>query len=178
LEGSALDVIDHLCLDDAAALDHADDRSLVCRAAARVALAGNVSAALVQVPGLAADVSLVHFNFARQQLEAARAHRKPDAMEHEPRRLLRCPERPSEFVRANPVLRVGSKPDSGKPLVQTERRILKDRADLDRVLLLTRLALPEVASGQVGVLRAAALRADRPVRPAQASDEIGADIEV
>ena len=46
-------------------------------------------------------------------------------MEHEPRGLLRDAERPSEFVRADPVLGVGDQPHGGKPLVEPERESSK-----------------------------------------------------
>ncbi len=99
-------------------------------------------------------------------------------MQHEPRRLLSGAECPSEFVRRDAVLGVGDEPDSGEPLVESERRVLEDRAELDRELLFTALALPESASRQVGVFNRATAGANGPVRPAQLGDEIGADVDV
>lgn len=132
----------------------------------------------VHVPGLAADVGLIDLDGAAQLLEAAGLHGEPDSVQHEPRRLLRDPERPPQLVGADSILGVGDEPDGRKPLVQPERGILEDRPELDRVLLLAGFALPKTARRQVAVLDAATARADRTIGPAQVGDELRADIEV
>ncbi len=147
LESAALDAVNDVDADPAAALNHADDGGLVVH---RATPSGLMPVGLVHVAGLAADVGLVNFNLTREHGEALRLHRKPDALEHEPRRLLSDPEGSSEFVRADPVLGVRSKPNGREPLVQSEGRVLEDRAELDAELLLTRLALPKAASREVG----------------------------
>lgn len=55
-------------------------------------------------------------------------------MKHEPCRLLRDAQVTVNFVRADSVLAVGYHPRCRKPLVQTERRILKYRSRLGRKL--------------------------------------------
>ena len=95
------------------------------------------------LPRLAADVGLVDLDLAGDLVEAPGLHGEPDAVQHEPCRLLRDAERAAEFVGADPVLAVGDEPDGGEPLVEAERRVLEDRPDLDGVLLLAGLALPE-----------------------------------
>ena len=75
-------------------------------------------------------------------------------MQHVPRALLVDTKRPGEFVAGNAVVSVRDEPDHGQPFVEPQRRVLEDRALLERVLLtaLTVLALPELAGRQVGVL--------------------------
>src|SRR5207249_2260460 len=104
---------------------------------------------LVHVARFATDVRLVNFDVSGHHFEGSRSHSESDAVKHEPRRLLSDAESASEFVRTDPVLRVGRKPDSGEPLVQAERRVLKDRPEFDAELFLARLAFPDAARGQV-----------------------------
>ncbi len=111
-------------------------------------------------------------------LEGAGLHGESDAVEHEPGGLLSGADCPPEFVGGDAVLGVGDQPNGRKPLVEAERRVLEDRAELDGELLLAPLALPESAGGQVGVLDRPTARAHRTARPAQAGDELSADIEV
>jgi hypothetical protein len=59
-----------------------------------------------------------------------------------------------------------------------EWRVLKDRPELHRILLLARLALPESAGFQVAVFDATAFGTDRAIRPTQLGDEIGGYVEV
>ena len=83
-------------------------------------------------------------------------------MEHEPRGLLRDPERAPQLMRADAVLGVGDQPYGGQRLVEAELGVLEDDPELDAVLLLAALALPEPSRGQVGVFDAAAARAAGP----------------
>src|SRR6266545_1686251 len=83
---------------------------------------------LVHEAGLAADEGLIGFHFPGHLHEAASLQGVPNAMGHEPRALLCDPERPAQFVGADPVLAVDDHPDGGEPLVQPERRVLEDRA--------------------------------------------------
>src|SRR5437660_1375833 len=55
-------------------------------------------------------------------------------MVHEPSRLLRDAEIASHLVRTDAVLAIRDYPNRGKPLVQAEPAILKDRPDLGRKL--------------------------------------------
>lgn len=71
----------------------------------------------MHVASLAADKGLIHLDIAVELLEATRLHGESDAMQHEPRGLLRDPECPRQLMRADPVLGVGGQPDGGEPLV-------------------------------------------------------------
>jgi hypothetical protein len=175
VQRGALGISDDLSTNKSAALDHADNGGLI-----RAARAGDLPSAfpLVHVPRLAADVSLVHFNRARKLVEAPALHGEPDAVKHEPRRLLSNAERPAKFVRADPVLGVSSKPHGREPLVESECGVLKDRPEFDRELALARLAFPDTPSGQVGVLDTGTARANGLAVPTEIGDKLGANIEV
>lgn len=133
---------------------------------------------LVHVPGLATDERFIDFSGPVELVETSGLHGEPDAMEHEPSRLLCDAKSARQFVRRDAVLGVGDEPDSREPLVQPERRILEDRADLDRRLLLARFALPETAGGEVREVGAFAMRTVPTVRPAKFGDEVGAHVDV
>src|ERR1039458_10854120 len=53
-------------------------------------------------------------------------HRVADAMHHEPCGLLSDAKRTGDLARRDSVLGVGKQPDGRKPLLQTERRVLKE----------------------------------------------------
>jgi hypothetical protein len=74
-------------------------------------------------------------------------HCEPDAVKHEPCRLLCHLEIASNLVAADTVLAVGDEPHCGKPLVETYCRIFHDGSDLDRELTLRMVAgtLPSAA---------------------------------
>ena len=95
-------------------------------------------------------------------------HGLANPMKHEPCRLLRDSERPVKLVRANAILAVADHPDRYEPLVQAKSGVLKDRAHLDRELLLAGVAEPDAASFDERVLRRSAARAgDVAAGPAQ-----------
>ncbi len=97
----------------------------------------NASAAiLMHVARLSADVGLVRFASAAHLRNASFLHCEADALQHKPRGLLRHAKRAMQFVRANAIFAVGREPHGGKPLIQTNRRIFKDRPDLGGKLLL------------------------------------------
>ena len=116
---------------------------------------------------LAADKGFVGFDFARQLLDTAVLHGKPDAVKHEPRGFLRHAKRAVNLAAADAVLVVRDHPNGGKPLVKPDRAVFKDRADLDRKLLaaLFVLALPHAPGRHEGNGFALAMRADNTVRP-------------
>lgn len=91
--------------------------------------------ASVHVPRLPADEGFIYFHFASQFSKCASFHRKPDAVEHEPRRFLSYLQRSGKLATADPVLRVSDAPNGDEPLVQPERAVLEDRADLHAKLL-------------------------------------------
>jgi hypothetical protein len=122
----------------------------------------------VHVLGFSTDVCLVNFDRARHLCERLRKHCFTNAVEHEPRRLLRDKKRPSQFVTRNTVLAIGDQPHGGEPLVETDRGILKDGTDLDRELLFATLAPPNTAVFIERHMPVTASRArNRTIRPAQ-----------
>src|SRR5260370_41280526 len=66
-------------------------------------------------------------------------------MEPEPAGLLGDADRPRQLVGADTVLAVGEHPERGQPLVEANRAILEDRAELDRELPPTVAAFPDAA---------------------------------
>jgi len=123
---------------------------------------------LVHVAGLPADKRLIGLHLAAEFAERLGLHRQPDSVQHEPRRLLSDAERPAQLAGRNAVLRVGDAPHRDEPLIQAERAILKDRADLTRELFaaVLRLALQHRPAGDDADRFAAALRAGQfAVRP-------------
>ena len=76
-------------------------------------------------------------------------HGQPDSVQHEPSGLLRDAQTAMNLVARNPVLAVRKHPHRTEPLIKTNRRIFKDRSDLDTKLALRvpRLALPHAPRG-------------------------------
>src|ERR1019366_8339061 len=97
-------------------------------------------------------------------------------MQHEPCRLLSDSQILGDFATADSVLAVRDQPHRTQPLVQRERRILKDRSELYRELLVALFALPPALPFQVVVLFVTASGAGRAVRPTHLSDRINADL--
>src|SRR5205823_3332783 len=82
---------------------------------------------LVHVARFAADESLVNFNMAAQlTARLIILQPKSDSLQHEPSGLLRYLDRAVNFPRANAILTVSEHPHSAQPLVQADRRILKN----------------------------------------------------
>jgi hypothetical protein len=106
------------------------------------------------------DKRLIGFNTFAHLREGAFLQGKPDAVKHEPARLLRDAEGAAQLVRANAVLGVDDQPDWGEPLAQRKRAFAEDRSDLHRELFLARLAVAHHAlAGKLSNLsRAAKLR--------------------
>jgi hypothetical protein len=116
-----------------------------------------------------ADKRLVYLEIACDLSERAILHRFANAVEHEPCAFLRNTQIAGDLAGANAILAVGDQPDRREPFVETDRRVLKDGADLGAELLLRvlGLALPNAARGEQGHLRATARRTSHTVRPAQ-----------
>lgn len=148
----------------AVALKQTHNRDLCAHASA---FDNALALADVHVARLAADVGLIYLDFAVHLAEAFSLHGKTDTVKHEPRGLLSDAKRARQLVRRNAVLAVRKHPDRRKPLVQTKRRVLEDRSDLNGILLLTRLALPYATCGQERLLFARTLRTHWTIRPAQ-----------
>jgi hypothetical protein len=101
---------------------------------------------LVHVPSLAADQRLIRLNRARHPVDASGVHRVPDPLQHEPSSLLRYLQIAGNLVTADSILAVRQHPHRAKPLIESDRRILKDRSDLSSELLFAVQALPHHAS--------------------------------
>lgn len=98
---------------------------------------------------LSADVGLIDFDVARELVASGGLHDQADALEHEPGRFLSHADRTCNLIGTNAVLGVGKQPDRRQPLVESDRRVLEDRSDLDRELAprVLVLALPQAPSG-------------------------------
>jgi hypothetical protein len=97
-------------------------------------------------------------------------------VKHEPCRLLSDSQILGDFTTADPVFAVRNQPHRAEPLVQRERRILKDRPELYRELPVALFALPPALRFQVVVLFVTTSGADRAIRPTHLSDRINADL--
>lgn len=115
---------------------------------------------LEHVTRVATDEGFVNVCFAAKQ-PVIRLKTKADALQHEPGGLLGYPQNTGNLVGANTVLAARKKPDRGKPLTKTERRIFKDSPDLDGELPLGMLdrALPYLPVSDVTRILATAGRA-------------------
>src|SRR5262249_11826747 len=100
-------------------------------------------------------------------------HGKPNAMQHEPCGLLSDSKSAAHFVRTNAILAVRNHPNSDKPLIERECRILKDSSYFDRELFLGVLgfAFPQTASGDESHLFASASGAFHAIGPAALDHE-------
>jgi hypothetical protein len=90
-----------------------------------------------------------------------------NAVEHEPCSLLGNAERTSDFVAADSILDIGDEPDSGKPLLKSQRRVLEDGAHLGSELPfgMGAFALPFPLSRQEGHIGTPTGGASDPIRP-------------
>ncbi len=142
-----------------------------------------IADAQVHVAGLAADEGLVSLDLAAVTADLqqrAVLHGETNAVKHEPCRLLSDAERPCNLARGHPIFCRSDEPHSGKPLIQTERGILKDRSDLDRELLAAVfiLAFPQPTGGNELHFLATAGRTDNPIRPTLQSKELEAGVRI
>ena len=124
----------------------------------------------MHVARLAADESFVRFDFAAELApEPLILHRKPNAMEHKPRRLLRHLNIPRNLVAGHAVLAVGQHPSCHKPLIKADGRVFHHGSDLDREFPLGVMAgaSPSPAVLPVADILVAAVRAlHNSIRPA------------
>lgn len=102
-------------------------------------------------------------------------------MRHEPCRLLRNTKVTGNLTAANPVLTIDDEPERGQPLIEAERRILKDGAGLQGELGLqvVAIALPRAGLVQVNDVRGLTLRTSNlAIGPSQLHHEASAAVEV
>src|SRR5438876_409714 len=92
-------------------------------------------AILVHVPGLAADVGFVNFDFAVEHAASKIVlHCKANPVKHEPRRLLSDLQGACDLTAAHAILAIQDQPHCDQPLIKADSRVLKDRTDLNREL--------------------------------------------
>src|SRR5439155_1629402 len=140
-------ISDHSGLDLPAALKCSDDHTLTVTALHSNSVADTAALALVHIAGLAADVSLINLNRPVRPTKFAASlvlQSEPDAMQHEPCGLLGYSDSARDLVRANTVSAIGDHPHDNKPLLQRNRRVLKNGSDLrgELAFCVSALALP------------------------------------
>ena len=113
----------------------------------------------------AAYESLIGFNRAGHFVDASRVHSVTDTMKHEPRGTLSHCQIARYFIAGNAILAIANKPHRAEPLIQRNRTILENCADLDRELLTASKARPHQPSFQKRQLLARAFGALRAVGP-------------
>src|SRR5438552_10428594 len=157
------------------------NRSLVFRASTSdTALA----LANVHVPSLAADEGFVYFYFAAvsAQLGAEELilHCKANPLQHEPSRLLANFHVTGNLVATYAVLAISQHPSCGEPLVERNRTILIDRADLNRKFPLRVMAsaFPSAPLCVEAGFGRAATGADHAVRPSTNSNVVDAVVRI
>src|SRR5581483_6248279 len=117
-------------------------------------------------PGLSANLS-----------ERAILQSKSQTLQHEPCGLLSNSQILCYFIGRNSVLAVHKQPERREPLVQWNRRILKDRPDLDGELASAFFALPSLLGFQVVMLVSKAFRTDgNAIRPTEIGNGVNTDI--
>jgi hypothetical protein len=122
----------------------------------------------VHIASLPADEGFVRFDVPRQFVSRRHSKRAPNPVIHKPCGFLGDAASSCNLVAADAVLAVHNLPHSEKPLVQAERRILKDRASLGSELSKRVLAaaLPAVVLRLEQDVLAATTRTDNAIRPA------------
>ena len=141
-----------------AALQDAHDSSLVLGASS-----GNPALALTQVhvSRLAADERFVYFDFASEfASKEIILDSKPKALQHEPCRLLSDTQSAVNLHTGDAVLAIDQQPKSSHPLIESERRILKNCSQFQCELFLAFVAKPDAASLNKRVLGLAATGAN------------------
>ena len=130
-----------------AALKDSHDGGLVFRSSSSDA---PLALTQVHIPRLAANERLVYFNLSAATAKLLskeiilQSQSKP--LQHEPCRLLSDAKSAMDFHATNAILAVTEHPESRHPFIHTERRILKDRSQFERELLLAGVAKPDAAS--------------------------------
>lgn len=175
LQFAASRAVNHHRADLAVALQHAHDESFIGEWAAMALLP------LVLVLFLAADPRLISLHGTREGvIEALDFHSEPDAMIHEPCRLLSHAERAGHLVGADAFLAGRHHPHSREPLIKADRRVFKDGPDLDTELLFAAVAAPDSTGHDEMDSRAPTpiARAHNAVRPAHSGHKLTANVRI
>src|SRR5438128_8147851 len=150
--------------------------------ATRSSLNRLASAICVHVAGKTANIGFIDFNclaVAAHLFKTALLYSKPETVSHEPSGFLSNAKSAGNLTRTDPVLSASYHPHSSEPLIQWNRRILKDRADLHRKLFLTFTAAPHTAIRHVDRLFGSAARAWRfTIRPTKRCHELNTNLFV
>lgn len=114
-----------------AALHHAHNHSLVFAASA-----GDNSRLFrfVHVPSFSTDESFVNFDFTTELAALLALLSEPDSVKQKPSGFLGDAKRSRDLATADTVLSVQDHPGCSKPLIETDRTVFHDRANLDREL--------------------------------------------
>lgn len=158
LKGFLFAAPDDLSAELSAALENAKNHCLVL-----AARSCNFQSALVSVhvPSFAADEGFAGFDFPGQHLfERSFVESETNPMIHEPRGLLGDAKIAMHFVAADSVLAIHDEPHGRKPLVQAERRILKDGSGFEAGAwtIMLRIALPDASVGEISDVLGTAMR--------------------
>lgn len=94
-----------------------------------------------------------------------------DAVKDKPCALLRDAKCPVNLVTADSVLCVRYQPDRRQQLIQAERRILEDRADLDAELFFASVASLHFPHRNEVKVKSLAAQANHAIRPGKFHDE-------
>lgn len=139
----------------------------------------------VHVLNLAADVGFIRLDFRIRTTKfsgrpkRAIVQRSSQTLKHEPCRLLRNAKRAVNLHTGDSVLAIDQHPKACHPLVETDRRILKDRIDLERELLVAATTEPNAPRlDEVIRFRTATGAMDLAIRPAQANGIIKSPLRI
>lgn len=130
---------------------------------------------------LAAHKGFIGFDDAGKFPEPAVVHRKPKAMEHEPRGFLGHSQAAMDFVGTDAILATDEQPRRAKPLFQSDWGVLKDRPSFKRKrgAFMFCVALPDAGFGKPRNLLGAAARASYlAIWPAQFGHKLAAMLEL
>jgi len=168
------------CANLTTTLKHSHDWSLILTASL-----GNAATAFISVheSGSATDEGLVYFDLFAASTDLSQilfVHRKPDSVEHEPCGLLGDAQSACNFVGTDSVLAVGQHPHCDKPLVEGNRGIFHDGADLHGELALRMFlfAFPHASSGDKAHVSASTSRAGNAIGPTPLNHEGDAVVRV
>jgi hypothetical protein len=152
----------------AAALDNTEDAFLVTKSMLWPFFSKRFALSMVR---RYRDRSFIDLDLTRE-LAAGEfiLHRETDSVKHKPGCFLRNSKIAGHLVAANSVLAIGKHPDSGKPLVQWNGRILKDASGFDGELFPAFGALPDTPSLQEHRFSGPTMLTDHAARPTAIRD--------
>lgn len=158
-----------------AALKQAKHRSL--SRATRAPMETLLAFLPVHVSGERSDVGFIDFDLTAEGFNRVALHGKSDPVHHVPSGLLRYAEGAADFMGTNAVLRASDQPETGKPLVERKRGILKDRPLLNAEMLVALPAAPRAALWLIHRVLGFAFRAfGLSIRPTKLREELDAKV--